>query len=460
MPADAHLADMTQLMIPGSDQRTAASRVPAHPLVGYAAAAISVAVSTLLGLGLAERWSDDPVVLLYIPAVLAVAVGWGLWPAMAAAIGATLAYNYYFTEPYHTLVISNSADVVTVVVLFIVAVVTSQLAGMLRAQARLAADHAARNATIAGFARQLLSCTDETAIAVVTANELANLFDCQIVLATGGTEPCLLASHPANAELAPSDLAAAAVTLTTGEPTGRGVRKLDLADWQFRPIASAHEVLAAVGLARDDGVPPVGASHQILLESLLDQVALALVRARLESEARANAALRERDGLREMLLGSIGEDVKPRLNAIGAAARALKREGAGDKALVASLASEVVRLDRYVDNLVDLGPGADREPLRFGSLAIDLHRRLVARDGEAVHLTPKEYAVLAELAKHAGRVLSHAHLLRAVWGPAQADQIDYLRVAIRSLRQKIEADPAHPALILNEPAVGYRLAVP
>ncbi len=66
--------------------------------------------------------------------------------------------------------------------------------------------------------------------------------------------------------------------------------------------------------------------------------------------------------------------------------------------------------------------------------------------------------VLAELAKQAGRVLTHAQLLRAVWGPAQAKQIDYLRVAIRSLRQKLERDPSRPELILNEPAVGYRLA--
>ena len=91
-------------------------------------------------------------------------------------------------------------------------------------------------------------------------------------------------------------------------------------------------------------------------------------------------------------------------------------------------------------------------------MKIDLYRRSVQRDGADVHLTPKEYAVLAELAKQAGRVLTHAQLLRAVWGPAQQDQIDYLRVAIRALRQKLEPDPAHPALIVNEPAVGYRLA--
>jgi two-component system sensor histidine kinase KdpD len=81
----------------------------------------------------------------------------------------------------------------------------------------------------------------------------------------------------------------------------------------------------------------------------------------------------------------------------------------------------------------------------------------VSKDGAAVHLTPKEYAVLAELAKQPGRVLAHEHLLRTAWGPAQERQTEYLRVAIRSLRQKLEKDPAHPALIVNEPAVGYRL---
>jgi two-component system sensor histidine kinase KdpD len=79
------------------------------------------------------------------------------------------------------------------------------------------------------------------------------------------------------------------------------------------------------------------------------------------------------------------------------------------------------------------------------------------RGGEEVHLTPKEFAVLGELAKHPGQVLSHAHLLRTVWGPAQENQTDYLRVAVRSLRQKLERDPAHPTIIINEPAVGYRL---
>jgi two-component system sensor histidine kinase KdpD len=121
------------------------------------------------------------------------------------------------------------------------------------------------------------------------------------------------------------------------------------------------------------------------------------------------------------------------------------------------IGSEASKLDRYLSNLADLGSEEDQKPLAAAGVTIDVLRRSVLRDGEEVHLTPKEFAVLAELAKHPGQVLSHAHLLRSAWGPAQEKQTDYLRVAIRALRQKLEGDPAHPQIIINEPAVGYRL---
>lgn len=102
---------------------------------------------------------------------------------------------------------------------------------------------------------------------------------------------------------------------------------------------------------------------------------------------------------------------------------------------------------------------SDGNPLlNVDGLEIDLLARRVRRDGEDVHLTPKEYAVLAELAKHPGRVLTHAQLLRAVWGPAHEQDVEYLRVTARGLRTKIERDASRPRIIKTEPAVGYRLA--
>ena len=92
-----------------------------------------------------------------------------------------------------------------------------------------------------------------------------------------------------------------------------------------------------------------------------------------------------------------------------------------------------------------------------GDLAVDLVRRSVKRGGEEVHLSPKEYDLLAELVANAGKVLTHRHILTKVWGPAHTEDAQYLRVFIRNLRSKLESDPARPQLILTEPGVVYRL---
>jgi two-component system KDP operon response regulator KdpE len=96
-------------------------------------------------------------------------------------------------------------------------------------------------------------------------------------------------------------------------------------------------------------------------------------------------------------------------------------------------------------------------PLIVGGISIDMLRREVRRDGALVPLTRKEIALLAELARHPGRVITHHQLLLSVWGDAHVDDVEYLRVAVRSLRLKLELDPSLPTLIRNEPGVGYRL---
>ena len=434
-----------------------AKRSAAAQLRGYAEASLMVAVATLVGLVLAPRWGNSAVDLLYLPAVLGAAVLAGLGPALFAALASALAYNFFFTAPHLTFRIENPNDIVTVVVLFAVAVVTSQLAASVRRQARIAEAHAARNATIAGLARRLLGCTTEREIHEVSTEEIGAVFECNAVLVGGMPEPHMLSGAPASVRLTPGDLAVAALVLDSGERAGRGVDRAVPTEWQFHPVRSGSAVIAAMGLARDDGAPPVRPDQLQLLDNLLDQVALALERGRLESEAREFARVRERDQVRSVLLSSIGQDLGPRLKAIGDAARELRRGGAGDKALVSLVGSETAKIERYLTNLLALGSESDERPIEIDGITIDLFQRAVLRDGAEVHLTPKEYAVLAELAKHRGRVLTHAHLLRTVWGPAQEGQIDYLRVAVRALRQKLERNPSQPELIVNEPAVGYRL---
>ncbi len=393
----------------------------------YAGSIAMVAVSTLAGLWLAPRWGTGPVDMIYLPAVLAAAALWGIGPGVVAGFAAAGAYNFFFAEPLHTLQMYHVADVVTVVVLLIVALVTSHLAAGIRTQARIAAAHAARNATIAGFAGSLLSSGTEEQIAETACDELHRIFSCNAVLVSGLPEPHIIAVAPEGNRLTPSDLAAAALTLKSGEPAGRGTARTQPAEWQFHAVRGQAGVIAASGLARDDGAPPFGQEQLPLVTSLLDQLGLALERARLERQAREFEALRERDRTRAILLSSIGQELGPAIESIGGAVRQLKRSGSADRTLVSTIDSQTLKLGRYIANLVELDPASDQQPINARNIRIDLFQRAVLRDGKEVHLTPKEFSVLAELAKHPGRVLSHEHLLRAVWGPAQQNQTEYLR---------------------------------
>lgn len=98
-----------------------------------------------------------------------------------------------------------------------------------------------------------------------------------------------------------------------------------------------------------------------------------------------------------------------------------------------------------------------RADVAAGQVRIDLVERRITRNGEEVHLTPKEYGVVAELARFPGRVITHERLLNAVWAGDYERHVEYLRVVVRNIRQKLEDDPARPAILVNELGVGYRL---
>jgi len=105
------------------------------------------------------------------------------------------------------------------------------------------------------------------------------------------------------------------------------------------------------------------------------------------------------------------------------------------------------------------GPENSTPVIELDGLSIDLDKRTVTVRGTEVHLTPIEYRLLVLLAKNAGKVLTHRHILKEVWGPAHAGQTHYVRVRMAELRKKIESGPDHPKLFATEPGVGYRLKV-
>lgn len=101
--------------------------------------------------------------------------------------------------------------------------------------------------------------------------------------------------------------------------------------------------------------------------------------------------------------------------------------------------------------------GTEAEPrVETADFVIDLAAMRVMRGGEAVHLTPKEWDVVALLVRHAGRLVSHRQILQEVWGPEYVKETEYLRVLLARVRRKLERDPSHPVHFLTEPGLGYR----
>jgi two-component system KDP operon response regulator KdpE len=117
----------------------------------------------------------------------------------------------------------------------------------------------------------------------------------------------------------------------------------------------------------------------------------------------------------------------------------------------------LARIRVALRHAVQASSSQDTPILEIGPLRLDLTRRDVKVSGREVHLTPIEYRLLVFLAQNAGKVLTHRQILKEVWGPPYATEIQYLRVFMAQLRRKVETDPARPVLLLTEPGVGYRM---
>ena len=147
-----------------------------------------------------------------------------------------------------------------------------------------------------------------------------------------------------------------------------------------------------------------------------------------------------------VVLSAIGDE-REKVRALDAGADDYVTKPFGTAELTARLRAV---LRRTVD-------GAEAPIVHLGDLEVDLADRRVRRSGEEVHLTPREFDLLAVLAQHAGKLVTHRQLLQEVWGPAYGEETHYLRVHVAHIRAKIEADPSRPAHLITEPGVGYRL---
>jgi len=162
-------------------------------------------------------------------------------------------------------------------------------------------------------------------------------------------------------------------------------------------------------------------------------------------------AVRERSQLPIIVLSVRGEE-KSKIEALDA--------GADDYVTKPFSMNELLARVRANLRRVAAGQPAAAEPIEEGDFYINPESRQVRVGGREIHLTPKEFDLLAFMARHPNKVLTHRVLLNAVWGGESVQQPEYLRVFINQLRKKIEPDPSSPKYLLTEPWVGYRFQLP
>lgn len=325
---------------------------PAH----YAASMALVVAVTLLGWAIFERGNITNIGLLYLLPVMVAATRFGLRNGIVTGLVSSLAYNFFFIPPTHTFTIQNPENILTVLVLLGVAVVSSQLAARVRAQALLAQKSASQNSSLAGFARLLTGIAQREELAQVLCAEIGRLLDVHAVLMVPDESELRLQSAwpPDAAELEMLDLAAARWAWEHRLPAGRGSDTLTASEWLFHPISAGERVLAVIGLARADAQVPVRSDQLPMMLSLLDQAGLALERITLEEEMASVTQIRERDRLRAALLSSVSHDLRTPLTTILGMLNEMKASSPQQGEQLAATRAEAERLHRFVGNLLDM----------------------------------------------------------------------------------------------------------
>ncbi|KMO16387.1 sensor histidine kinase [Methylobacterium platani] len=348
---------------PHKGVRTAAPPTPSA--LPYAAALAAVAGALGLGLVLQSSLGHESTDLVFLTAVVAVAVRFGLYPSLAAVLASSLAYNFFFLPPLYTFTIADPTNVVALFFFTLVAVVVSNLAGRVRAEATISRARSRATEALYGFSRKLASCGTLDDVLWATAYQIALMLRLRVVLLlpeTGGVNAgtvTVMAGYPPEDFLDEADLAAAKWTFDHGRPAGRGADTLPGAKRLFLPLRTGRGMVGVVGLDGDKPGPLLTPDQRRLLDALADQGALAIERVHLVEDLDRARRSAETDRLRQALLSSLSHDLKTPLAAVLGAATtlrdlgdALDREAQGD--LLATIVDEAERLNRFIANLLDM----------------------------------------------------------------------------------------------------------
>ncbi|BBD97154.1 sensor histidine kinase KdpD [Sphingobium amiense] len=358
----------------------------------YVRAILLIAATTVIGRLLIETIDLSNISLLFLIPVMFAAASYGLRTGLVSGLLSSLAYNFFFLPPTGTLTVNNPENVISILVLLGVAIVTSQFAARVRAQADLAQSSARQNAALASFSRQLTAAATREELMQAICAEVSRLLSVRTVLLLPSRDgPQLRAAFPPEDRLDQIEKAAAQWAMDNEQPAGRGSSTLTASDWLFNPLRTTRGVLGALGVAREDAGEPLRSDQRPLLMSLLDQASIAFDRMALEEEMLDARQVRDRDRLRSALLSSVSHDLRTPLTTIMSAAHELRR--APTPELIDTVETEAGRLNRFVANLLDMARvEAGALPLKveptdlFDAVASAVHDTRQSLSGHAVQV--------------------------------------------------------------------------
>ncbi len=297
------------------------------------------------------------VAMLFLAAVLFSAVSHGVRPAIVTALAAFFSYNFFFTEPLYSLAVREWHDLLAMFVFLTVAITTGTLAGRVRNQALAARARMIALSTLYDFSKRLGSKTsiDELGHAVVL--QIHRLTENPGVLLLPQADNLAVSyAWPPDDQLPERDFAAARWAFSHGEATGAGTGTLPSSQWHFRPLKAAGVTRGVFGLQTKSA--PRGDVLETI-DSVLDQGAIAIERINFAAGAANVHALTETDKLRSALLSSISHDLRTPLTSVLGAASTLRHDydtldAAQRSDLLSTIEDEAQRLDRFVENLLDM----------------------------------------------------------------------------------------------------------
>lgn len=355
----------------------------------WSEAVLAVAVASALAFGVDRLFPVASLSLIYMTAVVVVASRRGLGPAMATALAGFFAYNYLFTEPRFTFRVSRRGELLTLGLFLIASLITGNLAARLRARIEAQATIADRTNKLYDFSRRVAAAATAYDVVWASVSHVATTLRCESLLLkpspAGDLE--VVGGFPPEDQLDVRDQSAAQFAWDKGEPAGRGSDTLPTARWFFLPLDAGDRRLGVLGIAYADD-RELARTDRRLLDALVDQIALALERLRLTEELSETRLATETERLRTALLSSVSHDLRtPLVTIIGAAGSLADSPDlpAGARMdLAENIREEGERLDRYVQNLLDmtrLGHGAltlHLAPLDLGELVGAARHRLRA----------------------------------------------------------------------------------